>query len=225
MRYQIELGPRIPSSNTSAGLSFLATSSYFSRQVQRGHRLVLGLGAGDLDQRHHGLPAAGALLRARGAFSAGPSRSARSSSWSRLPAASSMPSHGSPCSANRWGTVAMVKFSGGSRRPRPTAAASTPGVGRGPHRVGRSHGAVEGVLVEVDEHALAFFLPPSCGRQVRRPPLHLAGHRLCGQPDELERPPPLDARIDVEAARARRLRPRGQAVVLEHLARDRARRR
>ena len=70
------------------------------------------------------------------------------------------------------------------------------------------------VLVEVDEHALAFFLPPSCGRQVRRPPLDFASHRLCGKPDELERPPPLDARIDVKAARPRRLRPRRQAVVL-----------
>ena len=60
------------------------------------------------------------------------------------------------------GTVATVNASG-----RQSATSSQqqrrrhPGVGRGPHRVGRRHRAVLGVLVEVDEHALAFLLPPS----------------------------------------------------------------
>ena len=226
MRYQIELGPRMPSTSTSTGFKFLGCLRVFVPPgVQRGHRLVLGLGAGDLDQRHRRTrprPPPVPFFAPFGAFSAGPSRSASSSSWSRPPAASSMPSHGSPMLGEPLGHRRDgERPRAGSRRPRPTAAASTPGrrAWPAPSTPTRPCGQL-GVLVEVDEHALAFLLPPSRGGQVRRAPLDLAGDRLGGQPHLLERPVPLDARVDVEAARARRLRPRGQAVVLEHLAGD-----
>ena len=53
MRYQIELGPRMPSTRTSAGSSFSAAAGIPAAPlVQRRHRFVLGLGPGDLDQRH-----------------------------------------------------------------------------------------------------------------------------------------------------------------------------
>ena len=93
-----------------------------------------------------------------------------------------------------------------------------PRVRRGPHRVGRRDRAVFGVLVEVDEHPFAFLLPPAAGGQLGRASLHLARDGLRGQPHLAKRPVRSDARVDVEAARPGRLRPRGQPVVLEHLA-------
>ena len=122
-------------------------------------------------------------------------------------------------SANRCGTVATVKCLGSqSATSSHRSGVETRASGRGPHRVRRRDRAVFGVLVEVDEHALAFLLPPAAGGQLGRASLDFPRHRLGGQPHLPKRPARHDARIDVEAARPRRLRPRGQPVVLEHLA-------
>src|SRR4051812_40761578 len=50
----------------------------------------------------------------------------------------------------------------------------------GPYRIGRGNGPVFGILVIVDEHAFAFFLPPFRGGNARRKPLHFAAKRERG---------------------------------------------
>ena len=53
-----------------------------------------------------------------------------------------------------------------------------------------------------------------------RAPLHLARERQRRAPHLVEAPAPLDAHVDVHAARARRLGPAAQAVLVEHVAHD-----
>ena len=72
------------------------------------------------------------------------------------------------------------------------------GVGHRPHRVGGRHGAVLGVLVVVDEDAVALLLPPLAGGDVGRAPLDLAGHGQGGA-----------AHLGEAPARARSARRRG----------------
>ena len=74
------------------------------------------------------------------------------------------------------GTVSMRRSSGStsatsSQRKRARDA----GVRHRADRIGRGHRAVAGVLVVVDEHAVALLLPPLGGGKVGHPPLDLAG--------------------------------------------------
>ena len=85
------------------------------------------------------------------------------------------------------------------------------------------HGAVLGILVVVDEHAVPLLLPPLARGERRHAPLDLAGERQRGAADLVVRPPALDAHEHVQPALARRLRPAAQAVVLERRAARRAR--
>ena len=70
---------------------------------------------------------------------------------------------------------------------------------------------------------MALFLPPLARRQRRRAALDFARERERGAAHLGERPAPLDAHVDVHAARARRLRPADQAEVVERRAAPRAR--
>src|SRR5438093_6221217 len=90
-----------------------------------------------------------------------------------------------------------------------------PRVGLGPHRVGRGHGPVLGILVVVHEYAMALLLPPLARRNARRAPLDLARERQRRPAHLVEGPAPLDAHIDVHPARARGLGPAGEPVVLQ----------
>ena len=81
-------------------------------------------------------------------------------------------------SAKRAGTCATVKSAGSqsgtsSQRERRRHAR----VGQRAHRVGRAGRAVLGVLVVVEEHAVALLLPPLRGGERRRAPLDLARQR------------------------------------------------
>src|ERR1700712_2428895 len=112
MRYQIELGPRMPSTRTSTASRRLAAAGYWafhtsSAAIASSLVLVRAISINGIDDALR--PDFDAPF---GAFSAGPASLARSSSPSREPAASSMPSHGSPMSAYRAATVAKVKDSG-----------------------------------------------------------------------------------------------------------------
>ena len=93
-------------------------------------------------------------------------------------------------------------------------------IGLRPHRVRRRHGAVLRVLVVVDEDALSLLLPPCARREARRAALDVAGQRQRRTPDLVEGPATRDPHEDVDAARARRLRPAGQAEIRERLADD-----
>ena len=224
MRYQIELGPRMPSTRTSAGCNRSAAAGWRARQVSNAaiassFVLVRAISISGITDRRRPVPSP--RCAPLGAFSAGPSSSARVSSRSRPPAVSSMPAHGSPMSANRCGTVATVNAAGSQ----PATSSHPSGVETRASGVARTEyaerdGAVFGVLVEVDEHPFAFLFPPAAGGQLRCAPLHFPRHRLGRQPHLSKRPARLDPRIDVESARPGRLGPRGQPVVLEHLAGD-----
>src|SRR5438477_12018766 len=72
-------------------------------------------------------------------------------------------------------------------------------IGLRPHGVRRGYGAILGVLVVVDEHAVALFLPPFAGGQRRRPALHLARERERRAAHLDECPAPLEADDDVNA--------------------------
>ena len=86
----------------------------------------------------------------------------------------------------------------------------------GPDAVGRGDRAVAGVLVVVDEDALAALLLPPLRRHLPgQPPLQLAPEGDRGVTDVGERPARLDADVDVHAAAARRLRVAGEAEVAE----------
>ena len=88
------------------------------------------------------------------------------------------------------------------------------GIGRRPHRVGRGHRAVFGVLIVVYEHAVTLFFPPFAGRDRGRPALHVARQGERRAADFIEAPPSLDAHDDVHAAGARGLRPAREPDVL-----------
>src|SRR5207302_445327 len=85
-------------------------------------------------------------------------------------------------------------------------------------RVGARDGAILGVLVVVEEHAMAFLLPPLARGDLGRAPLDLARQRQSRAPHLHISPPTLDPRVDVDAARARGFGPAGEAVIGEHLA-------
>ncbi len=91
-------------------------------------------------------------------------------------------------------------------------------VGDGADGVGGGDGAVAGVLVVVDEHALAFLLPPAAGGAAGHAPLDLARERERGAADFFEALVWLDAHVDVHAARAGGLGEAAQAVLVEHVA-------
>src|SRR5207249_7847221 len=78
--------------------------------------------------------------------------------------------------------------------------------------------AVLGVLVVVEEAAVALLLPPLAARALGRPPLHLARERQRRAPHLVEAPAALEADVDVHAARARGLGPPGKAVLGEDVA-------
>ena len=89
------------------------------------------------------------------------------------------------------------------------------GFRRRAHRVGRCDGAVLGVLVVVDEHAVALLLPPLARRELRRATLDVAGERERRAAHLIERPALRDAHIDVHASLTRCLRPADEANVFQ----------
>ena len=96
-------------------------------------------------------------------------------------------------------------------------------VGERADRVRRAGRAVLGVLVVVEEDAVALLLPPLRRGDRRRAPLDLARERERRAAHLGERPARLDADVHVHAARAARLRPAAQAQLVEerpHLERD-----
>ena len=119
-------------------------------------------------------------------------------------------------SANRAGIVASVKSAGSqSSTSSQVSGADTRASGGGAHRIGARDRAVLRVLVVVEEHAVALFLPPLAGRQAGRAPLDLAREGERGAAHLVEAPAALDPHVDVDAARAGRLRPADQAEVVE----------
>ena len=88
------------------------------------------------------------------------------------------------------------------------------------HRVAGGHRSVAGVLVVVDEHAVALLLPPLARREVGSATLDLARERQRGAADAERVPLGHDPDVDVDPLRARRLRVAAQAVVGEHVADD-----
>src|SRR4029078_5680858 len=82
------------------------------------------------------------------------------------------------------------------------------GVGAGADRVRGRDRPIAGVLVVVDEDALAALLLPPCGRdELRRAALDLPSERERAAAHLLKAPLRLDAAGDVDAAVPRRLRP------------------
>src|SRR3954471_11103762 len=95
-------------------------------------------------------------------------------------------------------------------------------VGTGADGVGRGDRPVAGVLVVVDEHALAALLLPPRGRdELRRTPLDLSCERERATAHLAEAPFRLDAAGDVDPAVPRRLRPAHEAELVERLLDDR----
>ena len=89
-----------------------------------------------------------------------------------------------------------------------------------PHAVGRGDRAIAGVLVVVDEDALAALLLPPLGRHLaRQAPLELAPEGDRGVADVGERPARLDPDVDVDAAASRGLREAGVAELVQQRAR------
>src|SRR5919106_5302494 len=88
-------------------------------------------------------------------------------------------------------------------------------IGRGPHRVRRGDGAVLGVLVVVDEYAVALLFPPFAGGEPGGALFDLARERERRAAYLVEAPAPLDAHADMHAARARGLGPAGQVEVVQ----------
>src|SRR5688572_24008590 len=94
-------------------------------------------------------------------------------------------------------------------------------VRRRAHRVRGGDRAVLGVLVVVDEDAVALFLPPLARRQRRRPALDLARERERRAAHFVEAPAPLDAHADVHAAGPGGFGPPDEFQVMEYLANHR----
>src|SRR6476620_8304822 len=78
-------------------------------------------------------------------------------------------------------------------------------VGSGPPRVRACHGTVLRGLVVVDEYTVTLFRPPLAGRDCGGALLDLARERECRPTHFVERPPSVDANVDVHPARARSL--------------------
>src|SRR5262245_36879319 len=79
-------------------------------------------------------------------------------------------------------------------------------VGLRTDRVRTRHRAILGVLIVVDEDAVALLLPPLAGRQTRGTALDLARESERRAPNLVERPATLKADVHVHAARTRGLR-------------------
>ncbi|OLC58683.1 MAG: hypothetical protein AUH76_16750 [Candidatus Rokubacteria bacterium 13_1_40CM_4_67_11] len=88
-----------------------------------------------------------------------------------------------------------------------------PRLGGGPHGVRRGDRAVLGVLIVVDEDAMALFLPPLARGELGDAALDVARQRQRRAAHRVEAPAPLDAHQDVEAAAARGLGPAGEPHV------------
>ena len=67
---------------------------------------------------------------------------------------------------------------------------------------------------------MALLLPPLARRQLGRAPFDLPRNRERRAPHLVESPARLEAHVDVDAARARRLRPAAQSVLVEHVSHD-----
>ena len=235
MRVQVRNRPRIASTSTSAG-SRCAAASGCARlpALEPGQRVVLLLRARPISisgcfgdpapRRLHRAPARPAASGSAAATARRPAPRAPAAPTARAAPRASRPRRRCPrddrrSRAKRAGIVASVKSRGiavvdlvpGERR-------RDARVGCRPHRVGAGDGAVLGVLVVVEEDAVALFLPPLARRQRRRAPLDLARERQRGAAHLGERPAPLDAHVDVHAARARRLRPADETEVVERRA-------
>ena len=248
MRVQVLKRPRIASTSTSAG-SQVRGGFRMTRlpALEPRQRVVFLARAADLDQRmlrrrrplRRRARTRGALARLLACSAAATARrrglrvswrADSSSSASSEPACSSIPAWRSPIAANRAGIVAqrevgriaVVDLVPGQRR-------RDARVGRRPHRVGAGDGAVLRVLVVVEEHAVALFLPPLAGGERRRAPLDLARKRQRGAPHLVEassaarcarrrgcrasrRSSASRPARSRRASRARRARPRGSAA-------------
>ena len=90
-------------------------------------------------------------------------------------------------------------------------------VGQRPDRVGRGDGSVLGVLVVVEEDAVALLLPPLRRRPSGHARLDVARQRQSRAADLGIRPATLDAHVDVDPAGARRLRPPDEPHSFERL--------
>src|SRR5262249_239783 len=77
-------------------------------------------------------------------------------------------------------------------------------------------GAVLGVLVVVEEDAVALLLPPLAGRDFGSAPLDFPREGECRAPHLRERPAGGDARVHVDSPRARGLRPAHEAEVCQY---------
>ena len=88
------------------------------------------------------------------------------------------------------------------------------------HAVGGRHGPIAGVLVVVDEHAVAFLLPPLRRRDVGDAALDLACERERPAPDLGEGPLGPDPHVHVDPLLPAGLRETGQPVLVEHVLRD-----
>ncbi len=96
-------------------------------------------------------------------------------------------------------------------------------VGDGSDRIRRAGSSILGVLVIVEEYAVAFLLPPLGTGQDGNPALHCSRKRYGRAPNFGEGPARLDPRINVHSARAASLRPAAQSHFLEeclHLQTD-----
>src|SRR5207249_767931 len=93
-------------------------------------------------------------------------------------------------------------------------------VGCRPDGPGRRYRTVLGVLIVVEEHAVAFFLPPLACRLIGRAPFHLARKGQRSAAHLSEAPAPFDANVDMHAARSGGFRPAAKAVLVEHVAQN-----
>ena len=236
MRVHVWKRPRMASTSTSAGSRCAAASGWRAFQRSRpASASSFFCARADLDQRVLRHPSPRRLRRA----AARPPASCSAAATARRPAprvscraessssassehgCSSIPACRSPIAANRAGIVASVKSAGSHvvdlvpRQRRRHAR-----VGLRPHRVRAGDRAVLRVLVVVEEDAVALLLPPLARRQRRRAPLDLARERERRAAHLVERPAPLDAHVDVDAARAGRLRPADEPEVVQRRAHD-----
>ncbi len=89
------------------------------------------------------------------------------------------------------------------------------------HRVRGGNRTIFSVLVVIDEHSLALFLPPLTRGECRRTLLDFPGQCESREAYFIEAPVGLDAHIDVHATRARRFGPADQFEIVEHRPDDR----
>ncbi len=150
-----------------------------------------------------------------------PSASCRrlsSSSASSDPTASSIPSPGiADRRVARGHRVDRERLGLDRRDLVPGERRGDPRVRQGPDRIGGRDRPVLGVLVVVEEDAVTLLLPPLGGGDRGDPPLHVPGEGQGGSPDLGIGPARLDPDVDVDPARARRLRPADQPDGFERL--------